>query len=80
MRKPYVTVQTWIGQQVSRYRILDRIGQGGMGDVYLAHDPTLGRQVALKCIPGADAGDIGARRRLLNEAQAAARLDLLRRL
>ena len=64
-----------IGTVVSRYRIVERIGQGGMGEVYLAHDLTLDRQAALKFIPGARAGDTDAHHKLLNEAQAAARLD-----
>ena len=64
-----------IGTLVSRYRILSRIGEGGMGEVFLAHDPALDRRVALKFLPAAQAGDTTARKRLLNEAQAAARLD-----
>src|SRR5918993_2817621 len=56
------------------YRVVRKIGAGGMGEVYLAHDITLGRKVAIKVIsasrPGEDAG-----RRLLREAQAAAALD-----
>ncbi|MGQ0732449.1 MAG: protein kinase domain-containing protein [Acidobacteriota bacterium] len=62
-------------QQISRYRIIRRIGAGGMGEVYLAHDPTLDRQVAVKVLPSGLARDQSARRRLLSEAQAAARLD-----
>ena len=64
-----------VSSQFGRYRILSRIGRGGMGEVYLAEDPTLGRKVALKFIlPGLD-GDTQARRRLLHEARAAAQLD-----
>jgi len=63
-----------VGTHVARDRILSRIGAGGMGEVYLAHDPALDRHVALKFLQAARAGD-SARRRLVTEAQAAARLD-----
>jgi eukaryotic-like serine/threonine-protein kinase len=54
--------------------VLEKIGAGGMGEVYLAHDTRLNRQVALKALTGSEpAGDI--RRRLRREAQAAARLN-----
>jgi tetratricopeptide (TPR) repeat protein/predicted Ser/Thr protein kinase len=69
------SARTMIGTLVSRYRILSRIGEGGMGEVFLAHDPSLDRRVALKFLLPAEAGDAAARRRLVNEAQAAARLD-----
>ena len=64
-----------IGSQISHYRILSKIGQGGMGEVYLAEDLQLDRKVALKFLPEGQAPDETARRRLLREANAAARLD-----
>jgi hypothetical protein len=60
---------------ISHYRILRRLGSGGMGEVYLALDLTLGRQVALKVLPARSLEDSSAKRRLLKEAQAAATLD-----
>ena len=64
-----------IGSEISHYRILSKIGQGGMGEVYLAEDLQLDRKVALKFLPEGQAPDETARRRLLREANAAARLD-----
>ncbi len=60
---------------VSRYRILSDIGHGGMGRVCLAEDTELHRKVALKFLTSPAADDRSARRQLLREAQAAARLD-----
>jgi serine/threonine protein kinase len=58
-----------------RFRIIRSLGKGGMGEVYLADDSRLGRQVALKCIGAAALGDDGSRARFRREAQAASRLD-----
>jgi serine/threonine-protein kinase len=64
-----------VGQNLRHYRILARIGEGGMGVVYLAHDERLDRDVALKFLPaGALAEDL-ARRRFRNEALALAKLN-----
>ena len=61
--------------RVGRFTLIERIGRGGMGDVYAAYDPVLDRKVALKVLRG-DAGPLDADERgwLLGEARAAARL------
>lgn len=60
---------------MSHYRILRRLGAGGMGEVYLAEDTRLDRKVAIKVLPAQSMLDEKARARLLLEARAAARLD-----
>jgi Tol biopolymer transport system component len=62
-----------IGKKLSHYRIVERIGAGGMGVVYRARDERLGRDVALKLLPG-DFQDRQRRRRFETEARAAAAL------
>lgn len=64
-----------VGKTVSHYRVLERIGQGGMGIVYKAEDTRLRRFVALKFLTPAASGDPGLRSRFLREAQAAGSLD-----
>lgn len=61
---------------IGRYRIVRRIGAGGMGEVFLAEDPTIGRQLAVKTIrmQGASTDAREAGQRLLREARAAGRL------
>lgn len=63
------------GQRLRHYEIVEQIGAGGMGEVYLAEDTRLGRRVALKLLPAASVSDQEANNRLWREAQAAATLD-----
>jgi serine/threonine-protein kinase len=58
-----------------RYRIVEKVGAGGMGEVHLAEDTSLHRRVALKFLPAHLAADPDLRARFQREAQAAARLD-----
>ncbi len=63
------------GAMVSHYRIIEKIGAGGMGEVYLAEDTKLNRNVALKFLPSHLCQDNDCRARFKREAQAAAKLN-----
>ncbi len=65
-----------IGKQVAHYTITEKIGAGGMGDVYRARDNKLGRDVALKVLPDAFAADPQRMARFKREAQILASLNL----
>jgi len=63
-----------IGQTLGHYRILEKVGAGGMGVVYRAHDDQLDRDVALKLLPSGTLNDNASRRQFRKEALALAKL------
>ncbi|HLE21047.1 MAG TPA: protein kinase, partial [Vicinamibacteria bacterium] len=63
-----------VGKTLSHYKVIEKLGSGGMGDVYIAEDLTLNRRVALKVLPSDLANDPDRRNRFLREARAVAAL------
>ena len=63
------------GQIISHYRITEKLGSGGMGEIYKAEDIKLKRTVALKFLPSSFSSDEESKKRLTHEAQAASSLD-----
>src|SRR5688572_17673750 len=59
---------TMIGTMLGPYRVLEKLGEGGMGEVYRAHDTNLGRDVALKILPDSVAADADRLARFEREA------------
>ena len=72
---PESPTESLAGQQISRYRLLSRLGAGGMGEVWLAHDPTLQRKVAVKLLPPEFSADRDRVLRFEQEARAASALN-----
>jgi Tol biopolymer transport system component/serine/threonine protein kinase len=65
----------YVGRSLLQYRIVEKIGEGGMGVVFLAEDSSLNRKVAMKFLPQEMQQDSTARKRFLREARSAAALD-----
>lgn len=63
------------GEVLGHYRIVEKIGEGGMGEVYRAHDEHLDCNVALKVLPPGSAGNESARKQFHKEARVLARLN-----
>ena len=64
-----------IGRTIAHYRVIEKIGEGGMGEVFLADDTSLHRKVALKFLPPEMQQDAAAHKRFIREAHSAAALD-----
>ena len=64
-----------VGRTVSHYQVLEKLGAGGMGEIYKALDPRLNRFVAIKVLPAGMSADPERRRRFIQEAQAASGLN-----
>ena len=72
---PVITVEDLSGRVIGPYKILERIGAGGMGVVYQARDTQLDRTVAIKVLPADRMADADRKRRFIQEAKAASALN-----
>jgi serine/threonine-protein kinase len=64
-----------VGQTLGHYRVAEKIGAGGMGEVFRAHDQHLDRDVAIKVLPPGALGDESARKHFRREALALSKLN-----
>ena len=64
-----------VGKQVHHYQFLEKLGAGGMGEIYRAQDTRLNRFVAIKVLTESSSADPERRRRFIQEAQAASALN-----
>src|ERR1035438_6598366 len=71
----FVNYRTMVGTTILQYQLLEKLGSGGMGDVYKAQDTRLNRFVAIKVLPAKMSTDPERRRRFVQEAQAASALN-----
>src|SRR5262249_8428974 len=67
--------RTLVGETIGPFKVIARLGAGGMGEVYLAEDTRLGRKIALKLLSRSLVGDSQSRMRFLREARLALALD-----
>ena len=74
MASPGLPPTSLAGQKLGHYRFLEKIGVGGMGEVYRAHDEHLDREVAIKVLSAGTLADENARRQFRNEALACSKL------
>ncbi len=64
-----------LGTKIGRIRLVDRLGEGGMGTVFAGYDETLDRRVAVKCVHAGQRLDDTVKGRFLQEARILSRLD-----
>jgi serine/threonine-protein kinase len=64
-----------VGRTIAQYQLIDKLGAGGMGEIYRAQDTRLARSVAIKVLPESRVGDPDRRRRFLQEGRAASALN-----